>query len=199
MIHQIGKHRVRQGDMMDLPDDLFLEKVDMVYSDPPWGEGNLKFWATYLKKTTGLEHQQPTLISFLHHLFRLFSDWTNLDALVFIEYGVRWNTQIIAAGQAVGFTLLDRAEPVYGSKNYPLYLYCFAKKPFSVSIQRATGTKGFQTLESAAGNYCRAGGILFDPCCGKGYSAQLAVNHGMTFYGNELNPVRLAHTLKRLS
>ena len=38
-IIQIGRHRVRHGDMFDDLSELFGgDKADMFYSDPPWGE-----------------------------------------------------------------------------------------------------------------------------------------------------------------
>lgn len=42
-------------------------------------------------------------------------------------------------------------------------------------------------------------GAVFDPCCGKGYTARAAVAAGMKFRGIELNPKRAAVTIGWLS
>jgi predicted methyltransferase len=41
-------------------------------------------------------------------------------------------------------------------------------------------------------------GAVFDPCCGKGYTARAAVASGMMFRGIELNPKRAAVTVEWL-
>jgi predicted methyltransferase len=41
-------------------------------------------------------------------------------------------------------------------------------------------------------------GIVLDPMCGMGYTAQAAIKYGLAFRGNELNSVRLQKTIDRL-
>jgi 16S rRNA G966 N2-methylase RsmD len=51
MITDIGIHRVQHGDIMNGLDELMEgDKADFIYSDPPWGQGNLTYWQTMNKK-----------------------------------------------------------------------------------------------------------------------------------------------------
>jgi predicted methyltransferase len=43
------------------------------------------------------------------------------------------------------------------------------------------------------------GDKILDPCCGMGYTAQIAIDNGMYFYGNELNAKRLQKTINRFN
>lgn len=44
-IINVGKHKVRHGDVNDdLSPLLGNDKIRLMYSDPPWGEGNIKYW-----------------------------------------------------------------------------------------------------------------------------------------------------------
>ena len=46
-IINVGNHRVRHGDIMEGIDSLMEgQKADFIYSDPPWGQGNITYWQT---------------------------------------------------------------------------------------------------------------------------------------------------------
>lgn len=77
---------------MDSLDDLMGSNlVDFVYSDPPWGEGNLKYWQTMnLKMNPGTLRRDVSLSSFLDRIFDVYLRYTKENALIFIEYGQRW-------------------------------------------------------------------------------------------------------------
>ena len=66
MITEIGPHRLRHGNLHDGIGDLMLgERADIVYADPPWGPGNLKFWQTMNHKMTGAEPLPTDIDAFL--------------------------------------------------------------------------------------------------------------------------------------
>jgi len=47
MITRIGLHAVRLGHVMsDLSGLMQGERVSIIYSEPPWRQVNLKYWAT---------------------------------------------------------------------------------------------------------------------------------------------------------
>ena len=72
-ISQIGPHRVRHGSVMDSLDELMgAEKADLIYSDPPWGQGNVKYWQTMNKKMTGSEPVDIDFDAFLGRLFEVY-------------------------------------------------------------------------------------------------------------------------------
>ena len=204
MIADIGMHRVRHGDVMDTDGINLLmgdDRADIFYSDPPWGEGNLKYWQTMNQKMTGTKAQPVDLDKFLHNIFSIAVTYTN--RVILIEYGVRWYDMIKQRGEAFGLTHYGAGNCLYrsGSKLRPLHLHLFGKGQLAVPqgyFQGLTDTTAMKTLRQAVMPFAEPGKIILDPCCGMGYTAQVALETGMVFRGNELNYKRLAKTIKRL-
>ena len=70
MITEIGKHKVQCQDVMYGIDDLMgSDKVDFLYSDPPWGQGNLKYWQTINNRHTGMQRNEIEYNGFLSKYF----------------------------------------------------------------------------------------------------------------------------------
>ena len=203
MIFDIGPHRVRHGDVMESLDELMGEdKAYLFYSDPPWGQSKLSYWQTInLKLNPEATRADYLHRDFLERLFRVAVCYT--DGLVFIEYGVRWEDEVLNMGTAHGLHHQWTAVPWYRSsygKLLPLHLHLFSTRRDTVAKPSdIDGTKGIQTLLAAAKPFAKSGEILLDPCCGLGYSARLAMETGMRFRGNEINRKRLEGTIEVLS
>jgi len=202
VIKQIGNHRVKHGDVMEGIDDLMDgKKADIIYTDPPWGQGNIRYWQTMNKKMTGAE---PTDIPFEKFMLQIFKiGKAHAKNLMFVEFGIRWKDDIIRYGTEQGFIHNGIINLQYrsGSKLLPLHLHVFSKTTLDLSteyIDSVTDTHGFDTLKKAIIPFTKEGKIILDPCCGMGYTAQIAKDTGMVFYGNELNSKRLEKTIKRL-
>lgn len=97
------------------------------------------------------------------------------------------------------------AELLYGTgkKLLPLTLFAFQKGDWpavnwKMAAQQVYHTRGFASLQHATEHLDLRGKSLLDPCCGMGYSAQLALLRDMTFFGNELNLTRLKKTIQKL-
>ena len=72
VIKTIGKHRVKHGDIMDGIDDLMDGKqADIIYTDPPWGQGNIRYWQTLNKKMTGAERKEIKYDAFINQIFKV--------------------------------------------------------------------------------------------------------------------------------
>lgn len=203
MIHNINKHRVRNGDVMTGIDELMKsDKADIFYSDPPWGQGNLSYWQTInVRQNTGAQKSEVNHGLFIKNIFALAKEYAK--NIVFIEYGQRWRDEIIALAQSYGLTSVGVIELLYasGSNKLKCDLHIFAKTPFDIQqeyIDSVYHTTGYKTLVAAVKPFVIPDGIILDPCCGMGYSAQAAVDNGMRFRGNELNKSRLEKTIKRL-
>lgn len=203
MILSIGKHRVRHGDVMDGIDQLMNgEKADIFYSDPPWGQGNMKYWHTMNRKMNGVESElKGDLSDFLEQIFSIANKYAK--GPIFIEYGCQWEENIRVMGNKYGFSHLGIADLRYksGSKLLPLHLHVFSKGPLQLPqgyLKSLSGTFGFETLKRAVTPFAVKDGIVLDPCCGMGYSARAAIENGMSFRGNELNRKRLQKTIEKL-
>jgi len=204
MIQEIGRHKVKLGNVMSGIDDLMDgEMADLIYSDPPWGEGNLKYWETMRVKMDKAPERSPDikLDSFLETIFGIGQKYAKNVMLV--EYGIKWENELKSMAQSFGFQCLCTLTTQYksGSKLLPMHLHVFAKHPVPISKEwcdSVVDTYGYTTISSAVKGFVTPGGILLDPCCGMGYSAQAAVDTGMVFRGNEMNSTRLNKTIKRL-
>lgn len=205
MITQIGKSRVKCGDIYDNLDELFNgEKADIYYSDPPWGEGNLKYWQTMNKKMTGAEPKEVNLDKFLNRVLECSTKYTKDTAIIFIEYGLRWNNDLIELAKNYDLKCVKSIELLYGSKNLPNILNIFVKGNRQLNItdeyvNNVYHKKGIAVLENAITPFIKENDIVCDLCCGLGYTAQFSVNHKLKFIGNELNQARLNKTIEKLN
>lgn len=203
-IIKVGSHRVRHGDMFDDLDELFDGvKADMFYSDPPWGEGHIRYWQTMNQKMNGAERRDTDLQSFLHRIFEVAMEYTKDDAVLFFEYGCRWHDEFKQMAKEHGLIHLCSTEMLYGSTHRPLIGMVFDKDGSHVlpdGYQESVyHTSGYNSLVAAMEPFVQGAESVFDPCCGLGYTARFAVEHGMKFYGNEINRKRLDKTIERLS
>ena len=130
MIHKIGQHKVQCQDIMYGIDDLMgNDKADFIYSDPPWGQGNLKYWQTMNFKMTGMERNEIDYNNFIYVLFSVLQKYSK-DRVV-IEYGQRWNDDIKKLSKQFGFIHHGSFENLYnaGSKMLPLDIHILSKNP----------------------------------------------------------------------
>lgn len=209
-IRIIGRHRVRHGDVTDrngIAKLMSADMADIMYSDPPWGDGNIKFWATLNRKMNGHINQPAPLDDFLSAVFSVAK--TYVSRYLLVEYGVRWADLIQSRGAAAGFVSHGIVKLRYraGAKLLPLDLHLFARpgEAFPVGYEAPiVDTYGYTTNQRAIGPLAeivkrsKQNAIIVDPCCGMGYTAQAACDYGMAFRGNELNAKRLSKTIARL-
>jgi len=198
----IGKHKVVNGDVMQGIDDLMAdEKAQIIYSDPPWGEGNLKYWQTINHRMTGAEVKEVNYNAFINQIFFIAQKYGT--GIILIEYGIKWRNDIINIGRKYGLIHLGIANLIYqsGSKFLPLDLHVFSKQELILPdnyLENLKNSYGMETLRKAVTPFAIKDKIILDPCCGMGYTAQIAIETGMSFRGNELNQKRLDKTISRL-
>lgn len=201
MIQEIGKHKVRCGDVMDDLSELYKDvKVDIMYTDPPWM--NLNYWQTLNNKDTGALKKNIDNEQFINRLFEVACLYLKEDGILFMEFGKKWNEQIVQRARWYGFNNAKSIELLYGSPARPCMLNIFTRSMLIFPEEYESHvwhTKGYETLKQAVTPFAKEGNVITDPCCGCGYTAQIAVDTGMVFYGNELNQKRLDKTIKRLS
>ena len=207
-ITQISLHRVLHGNVMDgIADLMGDDKAAIMYCDPPWGPGNLKYWATINRKMTGLEVEQPPLEEFLSAIFNIATQY--VEHYLLIEYGLRWSDELIITGEAAGFEHLELIPVHYrtGKDKRPLHLHLFgvngATHPGSKYKGAVQNTHGYETVQRAIGGLASLsqlgpGLIVLDPCCGMGYTARAALEFRLRFRGNEFNEARLQKTIDLL-
>lgn len=183
-------HRAVQCDLA-ISDPLALlgiERVDAVYSDPPWGPGNLMFWRTHNGET-----ERPAWPTFLAR----FADVARRacpDGSVWVEMGTRWEQDLADAMATAGLPHVTSIPCIYraGSKMLPNTLMLFGRVPPPETALAPKDRHGPKLVTWALDVH--PGSTVLDPCCGLGTTAKACIALGRTFYGTELNPKRLART-----
>jgi hypothetical protein len=201
MIYQIGNHRVKHGSIMeDMTELMNGQKADLFYCDPPWGPGLLKTFET-LNHKAGEQAPAVEFGSFTARLFEVADRYAKSTGM--IEYGIKWADQIIRAGQIAGLQYRYTLDATYksGSRVLPHHVHVFTKGMTEIPSKESYGDlKPFAESSSLVQKILSKfpTGLVFDPCCGLGATADAAKKMGWTFYGNELTKKRLNQTMKRL-
>jgi hypothetical protein len=193
-----GPHRLTRLSISDPAlSSLFdpSEYAQTLYVDPPWGDPHMKFFATQRRKQTAVN--EPPLL-FADLLSRL-GDLTaaHVRGMVYVEMGERWTEQTAEAIEAAGITLIATHTIYYkGNKGLlPAKLiegHIGIDSPYPIEFdpgQYQGVALPRSILASAPQN-----SIVFDPCCGMGFTAQAATSHSLRFYGNEFNSARADKT-----
>lgn len=198
-----GRHRLTRADIgaPGLNQQLIgWQTVDVLYSDPPWGDANCRYWTTINRRQTGMEYLPHSYEGLLVHLFRLVN--LHVDGHVFIETGPRWAEMLEArAKECLEDVAVVPVEYRAGAKMLPsvvVYGRTERARPRPGLPEVLRGLSGYELVHRAVGETAIPEGVVLDPCCGKGYTARAAIAHGMRFFGNDFNAKRLAETARVL-
>lgn len=189
-VDEIGHHRLMCGDITVSGIERLMggRLADVIYSDPPWGPGNQKYWHTMNRRGT---LPRTSWDVFLDVFCKLCAQNRKHDAPVFIEMGLRWVDDLDNAMDAVGLQLVKRWNIYYGPKSKPLMntvaLYG-ASCPHVVLPEPPHGEPVTMAILSTV---VKLGMLVLDPCAGKGMTARITHRLGGVFYGAEMNQRRL--------
>lgn len=183
---------------------LLPERVEIIYSDPPWNPGNSRYWRTHAGKQPGdygnLLHEWCRIVSEcvtsrgLKHLFceQSVNDQHRqmfFDALK--DQGLDWE-----------LPFLEEWTVYYGSPGsisvrHPNKLLHFGKKRILTDPTDMAGEP--MTIRVFAGLGLDPGTWVLDPCMGKGMTSRMAHYFDLNCVGVELNEKRLEKTLQWLT
>ena len=189
---RIGPHRLLCGDVTAGAVKRLMgrERADVVYSDPPWGPGNLQYWATMHDRGSMPAHAWPV---FLSALCCAIAAHRKPDAPVFVEMGLRWVEALDAAMARRGLARCQRWTITYGPRGKPLpqALSLYGR---NVTVDLPSPPHGEAVTRAALRAAVLPGSVVLDPCTGLGMTARGTALLGGHFRGAELNPARLART-----
>lgn len=196
-VMQIGTHRITNASIEDPVVDQMLQGrvVKVMYSDPPWGDGNLKYWVTINKKMTGATFQPLTYERLIERLINLARKYVR--GCVFLETGVRWEAMLCDRLKSAGFHDVHPYRTTYAN-NLPQSLVASSTLENVSPRITMSDYAPVPALCNIVKGKVTPGDTILDPCCGMGFTAQAAINLGLRFCGNEFNAARLAKTIRRL-
>jgi hypothetical protein len=173
--------------MLDNLDDLFKgEKADCLYSDPPWGLGNLKYWRT-------MNEQKGHNVDWFKFLERIkFLYEHHIRGPLFLETGLKFEKDL----EEVFGKPDARYQCLYGSgsKKLPNVLLCWGIVPG----KSPAGMSGFDVPYTVISSLPTIPKSIFDCCVGLGTTAKVCKKINATCYANELNTKRASSTMKIL-
>lgn len=186
---EIGSHRLLHGDITSgvVATLMGQDRADLIYSDPPWGPGNQRFWHTH----NGTE-PMTDWPAFLAAFCQVCADYRKSNAPIFIEMGIRWLGDLDHAMERVALPMQRRWSITYGRPPRPNALTLYGCRDWPIDLgQNTHGEPITWTILSAV---VRPESVVLDPCCGKGMTARHTHIGGGHFRGAELNGNRLEVT-----
>lgn len=170
-----------------------LPKYDLIWSDPPWGNGTLKLFRTTVNKM-GSEGTWEELMS-------RFATLCSLAPMgAFVMMGKRFTPALVDIFAQHGMIKTHQWEGVYSAKLIPLdYVYFdFAnnhKNWSDLSNLNANHEVGLHLLLDAKA--MKNDLVVFDPFVGLGDACYISKRLGIDLIANEINPARLERAVKK--
>ena len=190
----IGRHRMLCGDITEGAVDVLMgdERAHVIYSDPPWGPGNQRYWHTMRERGAVPRTPWP---DFLAAFCRACAKYRTSNTPVFVEMGLRWVDELDASMRAVGLPPQRRWAITYGPKKsaLPNVLSLFGHS--SIEIDLPSPPHGEPVTRAILGAVVRPGDIVLDPCTGLGMTSRITHALGGYYRGTEMNAKRLAKTI----
>lgn len=197
-IIQIGVHKFKHGPFSLITDALVTDgSCDLIYTDPPWGDGLIKAFERLRIKKDGTPPSEPIMevSNFLCNLFILC--YRKAKNVMFVEYGNKWAKEVITAATKAGFKYGTTIQTYYGNyKPHQIIIFYKNQKPdftYLDSIKKnGTGIKNtVKFMAEISSPFLKANDTVFDPCAGLGLTGRMARSLNCKFIGNELTKFRL--------
>lgn len=184
---------------LDILDGYLPEPIDLIYSDPPWNAGNARWWRTHagveLGRTVDWEAFYDRILDFIsgHAPQHVFLEMSVANTPWLTDRSAKYG---LAHSGSEAWTCYYGAPVNVGNGEArvrrPNSLLHFG--PFLPGLN-PEGMRGSEMTRHVFGHAHVFGGTAIDPCIGKGMTARIAHEFGMTSCGLELSPERLAVTL----
>lgn len=202
-VWQVGPHRFICGDAIKLHQtgrlNHFIPAVDIVHTDPPWGQGNRRMF--YNK--AGIE-VQDSFTSFIAGLVAVLKALCP-NGWVSVEMSNPMFTVLADTLSQDGGTCWDCNTTYYkpGARAYPVPVWVgtFGTQQCNITIPDGLINKAalrwiLQTAVATMGHPA----TYYDPCCGQLVYGLAALRAGVsTIYGTEIIPAKLAAGIARLA
>jgi|TARA_B110000914_G_scaffold189744_1_gene175345 16S rRNA G966 N2-methylase RsmD len=199
---KVGEHITTNVSIEKADLSVLLEgnKANIFYSDPPWSDGNLKYWNTMRNKMSGTtEDNVITLEEMTLAIQNIIKNHT--DGYVVLETGkaaVEFQTNLLKSvvHNIQIFDVFYRS----GSRWLPNKILVGATNPKYKFDLDLNGVKcdGFVLPDMIFEHIGKQGDIVLDPFMGLCNTGMAAIKRGMKFAGNEFNSVRYNKALASL-
>lgn len=139
---------------------------DILYTDPPWGDRMIKWFANKLQRDLGIVKSYPDLTTILNHLGKL----ANPNKPLIIEYSVNCEF-VIEVMESYGHTLNRKFVRLSKKKNP------FAIMVFNCELEIDEKSVGLPIVTESVQKL--GAGVVFDPFAGRGWFAKSVHKAGL--------------------
>lgn len=195
-VRTVGPHRLsnRSLEKVDYDELTGGETIDLIYTDPPWSEDLMEYYAELQN-----EQSETEVFGNLSYpeMLGVVCDIANEHVDGFVCVATR-------ADDAETYAVLDkRLDNVEQQKvKYRddfCGVYIGATEPEYTFDARLGLTSGIDTVKACIQETTAEGGIVCDPMCGKGQVAEATLFENRRFVGNDFNEKRVADTSQLLA
>ena len=193
----VGQHRFVCGDAEDGVEMHRLtdgEHIDLVYSDPPWNNGDAKSWRTQSKRDGAVGRN----VVATDVVPKILSVAQARGLLAYVESGLPTLDGFITMLRAMDATIVGQWETwttVNKKRKNALIAADFGQH--TVRLPDFTGMGDGVTPGYAMRAWGHTGTVL-DPCSGLGFTSRNAAESGWRSLNHELNPNRMARAMESL-
>lgn len=169
---------------MDIMDWDRFPDYDMIWTDPPWRDGMVKFFQTQMKKDTGrtVNHTSEEIMDQLARL-------ADPCKPIIIEYSVTGWLTVVRIMENRGHKIIKVDGGTYSAKRLPFVLMNFN---YEIPVYSGHGAEIITNTLRGVPDIK----TVFDPFAGIGFTAKAARAAGKIYIGSELNPKRFARLCK---
>ena len=203
---KIHGHVLTHGNIKDSQLDAAIKEnypngIDFCYTDPPWGNSNLKYWETMNKKMNGQSTDQIDQLLLENRVVRLICD--NVREYAFIVYGVHQAESLMnIIKEQKEVTDVQYIEKKYKSGNKWLKNCVIAvtlnDSPIENWAYTLADQDGLAGLEVICKLFQYRYRSVLDPFVGQGFYLEILHKYGFNVIGNELNQARLDKAVIRI-
>ena len=201
---QINNHKLLCGDITKGAVDIVMEneKANIIYSDPPWGMSNLKFWDTINVKMNNQNKRETNWDLFMKNFCNIINKYSNDNTPVFIEMGIKFYEEfLLIIEKNTNYKLKQLFKTQYrgSGKLLPMIvMYLTNSFDYIFDETKINETHSDQTVINILTPIAQKDFIVLDPCTGFGRTMRISDSLNMRFRGTELNQKRLDKAIKYL-
>ncbi len=194
-VWEFERGRLVCGSALNLANWVRIPKVQAVYTDPPWNDGNMKMFYNYAHREIEKSHMELIL-----GIMREIKDHTAPVSTVTFDMGIKITPRLLGELEKIGWMTGRVYTTYYGTPKRPCRTICGSFHELGIIELGIEGKHGINAIEGVMRAYKQAGySAVLDPCCGKLDYLVSALEQGIPkVYGIELIPEKLALGLRRL-
>lgn len=198
-VWEVSGHRFICGDLQGTNNCIFEDakklKPDLMFTDPPWNDGNAKAFRT----KSGVDGESGKRVDVASLISLVLGIAAERRILAYCEGGVKeqeMNKRII---ERLGGKVAKVYSITYMSAKRPCLLYAadFREIPKDDYVDGINGRDEAYVEDAVVSHHMPK--LIIDPCGGRGGTAHCAARHGVRSLTSELSPYRMAEAIWRVA